>query len=168
MVPQMECAQISVSGGTGGSTPATVSIPGAYSVRQLSLSLLVVLGTDTQNRRLTPASRSTSTMIRANPTPRPTISFQVSDTHYRVSQIDALPILTSLSRSRALHMRRWIFFPQATDPLDWRLRVRSRRRRAFSAAAAVLDWRHRVCGRNNLRQRYGPCRHIGGTRCSFC
>lgn len=30
--PQMECAQITVTGGTGAKTPATVSIPGAYTV----------------------------------------------------------------------------------------------------------------------------------------
>lgn len=37
----MECAQISVSGGTGGSTPATVSIPGAYSASDPGISFNV-------------------------------------------------------------------------------------------------------------------------------
>lgn len=32
-MPQMECAQINISGGTATKTPSTVSLPGAYSVR---------------------------------------------------------------------------------------------------------------------------------------
>ena len=37
----MECAQINVSGGTGGSTPATVAIPGAYSASDPGISFNV-------------------------------------------------------------------------------------------------------------------------------
>lgn len=61
---QMECAQIAVSGGSGASTPATVSIPGAYSVSQFSL--LIVLSTNTETRPPTPVSRSTSTTTTVN------------------------------------------------------------------------------------------------------
>jgi hypothetical protein len=91
MVPQMECAQISVSGGTGGSTPATVSIPGAYSVSELFLCSLIAALT-LKNRRPTPASHSIFTTTRANPIPRPTTSSQVGDTHYSFLQMASLVV----------------------------------------------------------------------------
>lgn len=37
---QMECAQINVTGGSGSAKPATVSLPGAYSVRGVLLTVI--------------------------------------------------------------------------------------------------------------------------------
>ena len=63
-----------------------------------TFSLLIDLSADTQNRRPTPASRSTFTTTTVNRTPRPTTSSQVSHKHPQFCRWHTSSILTSLSK----------------------------------------------------------------------